>query len=506
MTKYGFDYFSKRAQIFNEMARPSPLSQLGEHGNIAKGIFDAIGAVMRKGGEVNGEVIPGMGGNREKNRQLRYFIYMMTGMDEEESFDASGETSEDESNYEIVRAATDILGLPENKWRQPNGPYENPGRLYSAAILEGVKGRYKEYVSSPEFRSKALNPENILTYLTTNRVTTGYSQASAEKRSESHGGMSAEDIDAAETGIKDIISKIHRAIQYKKRKKQPEVVKQEQEDGNTISNDFIDNVYFAINAIENIEYYYNTIHELVNERKHLYDDQSDMLMSIIDDYPAMSPELITTLYKAKNLSPVLKNMIDEYSQLKTSGIDLKTLYNQLESYKSNSNSKIIDAIVEEMDELITKSEEFDISTEKGQGGDEFPGYDQAIIDQFLTTPQLKQQFAKFHKWKLNEMIGKANKVKLKIHAMKWGESEVPGELDIVRKASKDFFEKRPEVKKQEFGQGNAVQKSLGPAQRNESYVMNYMTEQLSKDKFKPIGEFKKRITKTPKNYWEGRNL
>jgi hypothetical protein len=232
MTKYGFDYFSKRAQIFNEMARPSPLSQLGEHGNIAKGIFDAIGAVMRKGGEVNGEVIPGMGGNREKNRQLRYFIYMMTGMDEEESFDASGETSEDESNYEIVRAATDILGLPENKWRQPNGPYENPGRLYSAAILEGVKGRYKEYVSSPEFRSKALNPENILTYLTTNRVTTGYSQASAEKRSESHGGMSAEDIDAAETGIKDIISKIHRAIQYKKRKKQPEVVKQEQEDGN----------------------------------------------------------------------------------------------------------------------------------------------------------------------------------------------------------------------------------------------------------------------------------
>jgi hypothetical protein len=492
MTKYGFSYFTQRAEVLNEMARPSPLSQLGEHGNIAKNIFDAIGAIMRKGGEVNGEMIPGMGGNREKNRQLRYFIYMMTGMDSDDTEDS---ISDEESKYEIVKAATDILGLSENEWRSPKGPYADADKLYRAAILEGVKGQYKEYVSSPEFKSKALNPDNILTYIASNRVTNATSHAIAAKREERH-GMSAQDIDAAETGIKDILTKIHKAIFYKKRKKQPELAKQEVE--NSKNNEFIDNVYLVLDALEILIDNGDKIKQIVDSQLSKFGGNADeeTFNSIIEDiheaYPNLSTDYILTLYNAN--TDLLKTLQKAYSQLTDVGIDMVKFNNKLNIFKSKNGptvQKLIDLLLFEIQELrntMGMVNKYDVD----QSTEEFPGYDQAVIDHFLTTPELKQQFSKFYNWLKTEMEAKEQKLQDKILAIKWGEHEVPGERDIVRKASKEFFDKRPEVKAQSFNTSNEIQKSLGPAQRNESYIMDYMTEQVSKDRFVSKGEFKDR--------------
>jgi hypothetical protein len=499
ISKYGFDYFSQRVDVLTEApGRPSPLLQLGPHGQVASDIFSSIGAVMRKGGEVNGTFVPGMGGNREKNRQLRYFIYMMAGLDSEET---ENEISDNEANYEIVSAATQILGIDKQGWYKI---YKGPDKLYRKAIMQGVDGPFKEYVMSPEFKQKALDPNNILSYIATNRVTNAYSLKKAGEREEMH-GMSAEDIDAAETGIKDIITKIHRAIHARNRKKKPELAQEESPDGK--NNDFIDNVYSIVNAIDNIIYYYEKVQSDFKAKMKLFGDPKEALTSVIDDWDNQDPNLIVTLYKAKNLSQPLTEMMNAYSELKSTGIDLKTLYNQLEEYKSHVDPEIVDAIVEEMDRLISSSEDMDAvsATQSQKSKEEFAGYPQDIIDHFLTTPELKQQFKKYHTWSINDMISRANRLTLKLHAIKWGEGEVPGEREIVRAASKQFFEKRPEVKKQNFQEPNQAQTYLGKAKIKESYVMDYMVEQVQKDKFIPKGEFKDRGFKKPRNYWEGLN-
>lgn len=507
MTKYGFDYFLNTLPIINEMARPSPLLDLGEHGAIASEIFNSIGQVMRKGGEVNGEVIPGLGGNREKNRQLRYFIYMLANLDKEQTEDSINDS---EASSEIVDIATQILDIPKETWRKM---FNDPDKLYRAAILKGVDGPFKDRVLSPEFRRSALDPTNILSYVSTNRLPNPYSIAKAKQRAEAHGRITSKDpydtsilthaaeLDAAETGIKDIITKIHRAIHARKMKKNPDLASKEAKSSSGVSNDFIDNVYFILNAIDNIRYYHETIQKLAKQRASLYDSPKDVVMSIIDDYPNMQPELITTLYTAKNIEPFLNQMEQEYSKLKPTGIDLKSLYKQLDSFRENGDPEIVDAIETELDDLISKSEEVDVGATSGPTeGQEFAGYPQDIIDTFLTNPQDKEQFRKYHTWKTNDMIARANKIAGILHSMKWGEGEVPGERDIVRKASKEFWEKRPE------GDGSKafnsdLQKSLGPVQRNESYVMEYMTEQVSKDRFKPKGQFRDRGCKKM-NYLE----
>jgi hypothetical protein len=509
-SKYGFDYFTKRAELLAEMAgRPSPLTQLGEAGVKMKQILDTVMRTMRSGNIENsdGDVIPGLPRNLATNRTLRYLIYMLSGdynssvspMDDPET-----DFSENKSKDAIILASQKILGLPTTDNYKKQG-FADPDKLYRAAITHSIKNS-PELILSPEFQETILNPTNIADNMQEKRTgATTYSINKARQQEELHGDT-IENIHASETAIKDIITKIHKAIAYRKMKKNPEFAKDNEVSTNDINNDFIDNVYSVLNAIDNIEYYHKKIHEEFNKRIKLFEDPQEALTSIIDDYPDMEPSLIITLYKSKNLSQLLQQIKEEYSTLKDSGIDLKTLYNQLESYKTEDNSDVIDALIEEMDNLISTNEELDISQSKQEKPKaEFPGYPQDITDHFLTTPELKKHFQKYYNWMVVEMERQAEIVKDKILSLKWGEGEIPGELGIVRKAHKDFFDKRPEVKKQSFQNPESVNPQFTSKPKNESYVMEYMTEQVYKDKFKPKGEFRDRGFKKPKNYWEGLN-
>ncbi len=156
------------------------------------------------------------------------------------------EIGDDEANHEIISAACNILGIPKEGWRKQ---YNDPDKLYRAAISKSIKEN-GEKILSPEFKKKALDQKNILNYVSNNRITNAYSYTSGEKRSERHGGMSPEEIDAAQTSIKDLLTKIHKAQFYKRRKKNPELAKKEAEGGAEISNDYIDNAFLITDALE----------------------------------------------------------------------------------------------------------------------------------------------------------------------------------------------------------------------------------------------------------------
>ena len=88
-----------------------------------------------------------------------------------------------------------------------------------------------------------------------------------------------------------------------------------------------------------------------------------------------------------------------------------------------------------------------------------------------------------------------------------GVDKISGEHDKLSNAE----DKNRQKQQQRVAELEAEYENPGYAgdvknQYKESYVMGYMTEQVKKDKFKPLGEFKERGFRKPTNYWQGRHI
>ena len=495
MSKFGFEYFVKRQEVIKEMARPSPLDSMGEVGQLTKSIMDKVVGVIGHGGEIDGEFVPGLGGNRPVNRMLRYVIYMMTKMDK--NTEDQDRASEEESQSEITGMATHILGIPREGYRKKY----TPDALYRAAIIKGITGDYHDYVISPEFKEKVLNPNNILNYVARNRVPNASAHGFAAKREKLH-GMSAEDIDLAQTGLKDIVKKINRAEAAKRQRKIPDVEEAPKSD-EQVTNDSTVNLDIIRIAIKVLIQKSNVVKQVVNTTLSKFSDvDQETLKHVLEDWAVKyreNVEVVDTLYRAN--VPTLQVLLASYEKLEEVGIDMPVFYKTMKRIKTTYSSdravvNLIDMLTYSVNQLLSKM----VDPQKEQHVQEFPGYDNDIINTFLKTPEDKAKFAKYHNWLKIEKERKAQKLQNDIIALKWVEHEVPGEREWVREGFEDFQKKRPEMKTQQFGAGNEAQKALGQAPRNESYVMDYMSEQISKDRFKPIGEFKDRGFKKVKNY------
>jgi hypothetical protein len=497
MTKYNFDYYAKRAEVLTEMARPSPWVAGGqEAGSTIKNIFDSVGKVMSRGGEVNGEFVPGMGGNRYVNRALRYVIFLLAGIDE---VGDSDEVGDDEANHEIISAACNILGIPKEGWRKQ---FNDPDKLYRAAITKSITD-HADKIMSPEFKQKALDQNNILNYVANNRITNASSYAAGERRSERHGGMSPEEIDSAQTSIKDLLKQIHRAM-FHKRQRKTETTPQRKGQESGVANDFIDNAFLITDALEvlidNGKHVQQTVNAQLSKFRNADEEtKNDILQDVADQYPQFPPGYIEPLYNS-NIK-LLETLHQAYSKLHASGIDMADFQGKIEQFKAknpDSIKKLMDLWLFEIGEIqksLGMLDKYDVEPSK----EEFPGYDQEIIDAVLVNPGDKEKFKKFHTWLQNEMIGKANKVQQEIDAIKWGLEEVPGEKEALRRGYAQFMQKRPQLQKAQNAEINSVQKNLGKASAQEdeetvveSSVMGYMTEQVSKDRFQSKGEFKDR--------------
>ena len=390
---------------------------------------------------------------------------------------------------------------------------------------------------TPEFKQKASNPENIISYVNGNRLPTSASAAKAEKRGAHHGGMSAEDMDRIETSDVGVREQIHRAMGYdRKRKKSllnPE--EPEEETGPTlggVSNTNIDNAYLITDALEILIDNGKDIKERINaelgSQRFANTAQAQAALDseisqIHGDYPNVSKDTIKSLFFAD--LKFLEDLYNQYTELHETGIDMDTFNQSVESYKEGkpkSVGRIMDMWKNEIQELQFTADMFakhmpdEPASSDGpkKSNEEFPGYPKTVTDRFLTTPELRENFKKWNNFRINNMMARQEKVEGIVNALQWGEGETPGELQQVRRGFEDFLSKRPEMAPAKKGQApikrpTAKQKEEEATFDADSYspqdydypededeetpsVMGYMTEQISKDRFKPKGEFKDR--------------
>jgi hypothetical protein len=171
---------------------------------------------------------------------------------------------------------------------------------------------------------------------------------------------------------------------------------------------------------------------------------------------------------------------------------------------------------------------------KNISSEDFPGYPQHILDQVLgDSPENWEAFSKYYDYKENEKHRKSEERSARSGMNSY--EDYKGFLPDVRRGYQEFLNKwkqiyetrrknyvkslyvddddnplHPDtqqkyvgdVDKDELEQGvkfatsgnvmDEIQKRKKEKRYAESYVMNYMTEQVSKDRFKPKGEFKSR--------------
>jgi hypothetical protein len=501
MTNFTFEFFTEQMDILNE-GRPSPLTGLGPHGEKAAQYFNEVGKVMREGGVLGDTRIPGKASFT--NRQLRFFLYILLGLDKEFDYDAADidfdeEISEEEAKDFIVSACCDYLGISDRKWK--NAGYADVDKLYRATILKAVDDK-KSYVMSDEFKNKVTNKNNILEYIRDNRVTNRYSQAMAQRREELY-GMGHEELDDIQTG-KGIYDKIKLVIRAQAvRKSNTTKGKPYQSSHSEIStgdntSSYADNLVIVLDALELLLADATSITEKVDSI--LSRNRNISIESAFDEvedlFGTFSRNKIKALYYGG--IPLYKKLYDTYLTLKDTGIDLDDFYAKITRFKEqNSKSATIPSLVDYLIEEVKELKSYEVH-DLPDVQEDISGYDKDIINKYITTPEEKKIFSDF---------ARVQQRKRELSQSKADEFALSN--DVSSNVNRYADNKIQQLKGLEARLQDAIMQNqnvdLDP--QKESYVMNYMTEQLNKDKFKPRGEFKDRgVRKLTAHEWLVRNL
>jgi hypothetical protein len=534
MIKYDFSYYTERAQVLNEMARPSPLTKLGEHGVIGKQLFDQVGKIMRDGNveDSEGNVVPGLPLNVHKNRVFRYFLYMLNEhLDDnldDDSEDLGGNDADGSvrSSDGMINLSKKLLGIPLDAKAKDYG-YMNSGALYSAAIQKSIENQ-PDYVKSPEFKEKVLNTTSIADYMRQGRVAThsSYSVNKAKEQEDKYGAP-IEDIHSAQMDIKDILTNIHKAMGYKRRKLTNN--SNNQTPTGVVDNDFTENIYNILKTLEELSVFKKVLDRITSSNVDMGtedNDQSGIFRKALQFNQVLAKPLdeseiasLAVLPRDRTGNTILEDLIEQFSDLKETGIPMEDFKNEIQDIISYTPVEIHPVL-----NLILK----DVTTSE-KTTDEYTGYDSDVLKQYITSPEIKEAFDRYYQWYVNNMHDRMEKAKEQLEYSKAGYEEYKGMLPELRRNYAAFLAKWDTINK---GKQQAYAKSLRvdddilskhgispedlgddyvsskikSANYNESYVMNYMTEQVSKDRFKPKGEFKDRGFKKM-NYleWLGKN-
>jgi len=545
MAKYGFDYFVKRGEILSEMANIDkrlvnavPESNVG---SLAYDLRNQVGKIMKVGGVTNsdGFEVAGFPQNVRQNRVLRYFLYMASRMDETADVDPMEDDAdgyyEAKSSEEIGHKAKELVGIPEGtpfkKFVGENGEiYPNMGRLYSGATVKAIQND-PEYISSPEFKEKLLDPTNIADYMSKGRVAAHsiYSVAKAKQQEELFNAP-IEDVHSSQMGIKEIVGKIHRAIGYEKMKKSPNT--QEPTPSKKVDNNFtgnVDNILESINQWITVK---SAIDKIVNAKMDLGGDENENTMQKLSYFndnvlggklPVTYIASLALLPRDKIGNTLLEDLYEQFEDLKETGISVEDFQQEIEDMKSYLPEPTHPTLELILNDIIQAP----ASTESN----EFPGYDEKILNEFLKTPEDVEGFRKWYKWYKIQLVKELEISKERKAAKKSEFKSEPGEIDLLRRNYIDFLERWKKINKDnakkyadslrvDDPEGDKLMKhyNISPedigddhmaskvrSTHGESYVMNYMTEQVQKDNLnKPKGEFKDRGFKKPTNYSHGR--
>lgn len=526
--KYGFDYFSSRVEVLTEMARPSPLVGLGEAGIKLKELLDSVMRTMRSGNieNSNGELVPGLPSNLATNRTLRYMIHMLGGLDrdtdplEGDEGDFSGNRSKDE----IILTSQKILGLSTSEpWKKQG--FADVDKLFRATLLHSAKHN-QEMILSPDFQERVLNPQNIADNMQEKRVANTSMSINKAKEQEQLHGDTIENIHGAETGIKDVLKKIHRAMAAKAARKNPE-------SKTGIVNSYTNNIDVILKTLEDLSVFKNILDKITNLKVDMGTEDNDnrdiirkvMQFNEILENPLTDEEItsLAVLPRDKTGNTILEDLLEQFSDLKDDGISMEAFESEISDIMSYTPEEIHPVLHLLVKEVAPKNTESEFS--------EYPAYPSDVLKQFIVSPELKQGFDRYYKWYTKNLELKIEKTKEKLEYAKSGLDDYSGMLPELRRNYAAFLERWREsnIKKKkdyanslrddddvlskfgltsdDIGEDPMASKiAKAKAMNQESYVLSYMEEQISKDKFKPRGEFKERGFKKPTNYWQGRNL
>lgn len=552
MTKYGFDYFTQRVEVLTEMARPSK-TLTGPIGEKLKYYIEQINKVLRLGGTVtmdNGEEIevPGMPtgvGSPIQNRGYKYIIAFMTGVTdievdpmndpEIEVPDVSDKTkvhSPEALSFKwkkgdtVYENAKDILGIPPGtKTKDLPGP---PLKIYTLAIAKWAK-EHEEEVLSEEFGQRITNPDRILKFIADDNVRlASHSNQGINKtqRTEETFGMDVREYHKIVSELAPYLNKINRMHHAENMRKTKSVAT----DTTPIaSNIATDNIFITIYVLEDIKVFVNTIAKVIqsnmdpdefyNVLAYGFDKESDENENIQMQFYKISKQIsdLNQTYFSKKYN-FDENAIRGLMSLASNPRNSDYINDTIEYFKEFEQGLTVNEIKKELDSnksfmdedihTLIDSISFKIADLSDESMDNtYDEFNQLILDKVLITPELK---SKFHVWYIKvylpERIKKAEDIIRNHQENMAGVAKIAGEHDKLSNTEDKLKQKQQQrVAELEAKYENPEYGGDIKSEYSESYVMNYMTEQVRKDKFKPIGEFKERGFKKPTNYWQGRN-
>lgn len=545
MIKCDFNYYIQRAEVLNEMARPSKL--LSGAGGAKMGEYiKKVGAIIKAGGNymdsdietgnTEEKYIPGYAGNPQ-NRVYRYVINAILDFEgispkfEDDAIrqTASGLSKQGGGTDATVSGALKLLGITD---KTATATGMNSGEIFRKAIAKWTSEN-EEKVTSKEFEDRITSPQEILFYLKHNRSSpTGSGRLKDEKLKAAHGAESVEEIHDTSQRIQPLIKKINALMKAELMKKNPSIS----------SDNVVDQDTF------NITYILYNLESYIALKKTI-----DGILGV--DFEKVGKFDITEAETIRTLNDQLENPLPEMALLSLASFEtnedgntfLHTMYEDFEDFIEDGISR--EDFESTMGDYIEYSGLPDYNTPflkylatellpKNISSEDFPGYPQHILDQVLgDSPENWEAFSKYYEYKENEKHRKSEERSARSHM--GGYDDYKGFLPDVRRGYQEFlnrwkqiYETRQknyvkglyvddddnqlypdegkqkyvgDVDKSELEQGvkfatsgnvmDEIQKRKKQkryAESNESYVMNYMTEQVSKDKFKPKGEFKSR--------------
>ena len=545
MIKCDFNYYTQRAEVLNEMARPSKL--LSGAGGAKMGEYiKKVGAIIKAGGNymdsdietgnTEEKYIPGYAGNPQ-NRVYRYVINAILDFEgispkfEDDAIrqTASGLSKQGGGTDATVSGALKLLGITD---KTATATGMNSGEIFRKAIAKWTSEN-EEKVTSKEFEDRITSPQEILFYLKHNRSSpTGSGRLKDEKLKAAHGAESVEEIHDTSQRIQPLIKRINALMRAELMKKNPSISSDNIVDQDTF------NITYILYNLESYIALKKTIDGILGvdfEKIGKFDiTEAETIRTLNDQLENPLPEMallsLASFETNEDGNTFLHTMYEDFEDFIEDGISREDFESTMRDYIEYSglpdyNSPFLKYLATE---LLPKN----ISSE------DFPGYPQHILDQVLgDSPENWEAFSKYYEYKENEKHRKSEERSARSDM--GGYEDYKGFLPDVRRGYQEFlnrwkqiYETRQknyvkglyvddddnqlypdegkrkyvgDVDKSELEQGvkfatsgnvmDEIQKRKKQkryAESNESYVMNYMTEQVSKDKFKPKGEFKSR--------------
>lgn len=436
MAKYGFDYFVKRGEVLSEMAaidkplvNSTPDSPIGR---LAYDLRNQVSAMMQAGGleSSQGKLVPGYPTGNRTNRVLRYFLFTITGMDMDDeidkAFDPSAELDElsEEAEMELIvkktkesisAKAREITGVPQDE--NFKNYYRDMDKMYRAATVKFVKDN-PNYIASPEFKEKLLDPRRIADFMVPARTAlhSGTSVQKAKALEDLH-GMSIEDIHSTEMDILGLVTKIKKEIGYKKTRGVSR--KGTVRDPNIPNNKFTKNVDVILKEFEAYEALKKVLTKVLGhnfEKSGNFGVEAyDVIMGFVDSMDTPPPSIVlmslASMPVERDGSTVMSDIREEFEDLKSTGVEEDEFKEIMAAYIDLfGESNIVLPFLKFFGKYALREVTF--GTDKI-----FAGYPDDVIEKIIQTPEEYQAFAKYHNLEVetreNAAIKKAENAAMK---------------------------------------------------------------------------------------------